>query len=317
MRGDAGKIAALTIALLVPACSVDVDEDRIFLPEMASRVTYSIDAADGSSLIIRNRARSGLFEALGVALEPASVDVGGASLAVLHVRGESDGPLIVFCSGTSFDIANHGEVAAWKLSRHGDALIWDYPGYGRSEGRPSASGIRRAAADLAAQLDRFRRAPSQPIVFWGYSLGGFVCAEMAASRTDAAAVILEATAPSAVDAAPYLAPWYLRPFTRVRLAGPIAGFDTVAVLERRPDLPVVVLSAADDAVLPALLGRRLRDRLRNGRRDVVYHEFAGADHFDIGFQPDYNSVVATSIGRAAGRRTFTSAAEPVAAGANQ
>lgn len=273
-------VIAISGAFLLAGCQISVDENDLFRPEWADGTKFTIETRDGV-LFNRNEPRPGLFEDLGVSFEDMTIPSDAGALNVRVARASEPGkPLIVYCGGSTWDIHNHGNLTAWSLAPFGDAALWDYPGFGRSAGRPSVAGLERAADAVLAAIERMKRAPDQQVVFWGHSLGGFVCADMAAKSVTAAGLVLMTTAPSADAAARYLAPWHLRPFVRVRLAPEIARYDSVRSLERF-SAPILVIGAGKDEILPVRLSRELRDNLTATGHRVGYAEFEDADHFNI------------------------------------
>src|SRR5262249_28138161 len=71
-------------------------------------------------------------------------------------------------------------VAALSQELNVSVLIFDYPGFGRSEGKPSEPGCY-AAADTAYDWLSERVPPAQ-IILYGKSLGGGVAVELARRR---------------------------------------------------------------------------------------------------------------------------------------
>lgn len=292
---------ALAMGASLAGCVVSIEEDDVFLPEMAEGTTFTIIDED-VTLFELNRPRDGLFEEMGVSIARGSFTAPTGRIAYrLARRSSADGPLIVYCGGNSFDAPSHGDLAIWKLAAHGDALIWDYPGYGDSGGAPSVSSFQQAAAALADRVAGFRRNEGQSVVFWGHSLGGFVCAEMAA-RAGATAIVFETSAPSTRAAARYMLPPIVRAFVRVRLASTIAAFDIPQTLEGTR-IPALVLAGRRDRILPPIMSEELAAALRANGHDVAFHEFPDANHFHIGFQPEYETVVADALGRLYGPAT--------------
>ena len=287
-------VGLLYLMSLTLACTRHINEDDVFLPWMAEGTTFTITVED-DVLFTRNQPRAGLFDELGVVFEEGTFSSDVGEIAYRHMRVEGDNvPLIVYCGGNAYDLPNHGALSAYKLAPHGDALLWDYPGYGDSAGAPTTENFRKALAALPRQIDQLRRSENQPVIFWGHSLGGFVCAELAAQSPHADAVVFEASAPSAAAASKYFAPRFIRPFVRVKLSPAIAGFDSVAALEEKP-VPALVLAGRHDRILPPQLSEELRDELGKNGRVVSYYEFPDANHFHIGFQEDYDEIVSAFL----------------------
>ncbi len=94
-------------------------------------------------------------------------------------------PAVLYCQGQSGDLQDH--YAQLKVIRDlgYDVLTFDYRGNGMSEGETTEEEHTYVDAEAAAEEIR-RRAPWQPIVYYGESLGGAVCTELALrARPDA------------------------------------------------------------------------------------------------------------------------------------
>jgi fermentation-respiration switch protein FrsA (DUF1100 family) len=85
-------------------------------------------------------------------------------------------------------------------------LIFDYPGYGRSTGKPSESGCYAAADAAYDWLVHEKGVAPEKIVLHGGSLGGGVAVELA-TRRRYRALILVGTFTSIPDMAAQLYPW--------------------------------------------------------------------------------------------------------------
>lgn len=291
MKTEWGKRAvAACCAFCLAGCQIAIDEKDIFKPEWAGSTTFTIETDDGP-IFEHNRPRPGLFEEMGVSFEATTIPSDAGAIYLRIARGPDPGkPLIIYCGGNTWDIPSHGDITSWSVAPFGDAALWDYPGFGRSEGKPSVANFERAAEAISSAIERLKRSPDQKVIYWGQSLGGFVCADMAAKAKHADALVLVTTAPTAKAAARYLAPWYLRPFIRVRLAPEVAQYDNIAALDGF-NAPMLVIGAQKDEVLPVKLSRELRDELMANGHRVTYAEFPKADHFTIIRQEDLGPVI--------------------------
>ena len=126
-------------------------------------------------------------------------------------------------------------------------LLVEYPGYGRSEGRPSESSVRDTmirAVDLLASRPDVDRAR---LVLYGRSLGGGAIGTLLETRS-AAAVILQST----FTDVPTLARDHFRvPSTLIR-----DRFDTRSALAGH-DSPVLVIHGRRDDLIPYAHGEAL------------------------------------------------------------
>lgn len=173
----------------------------------------------------------------------AFVEGGGARVETWFLpsprRGAARAPAVLFGHGNGETIDDLPTILE-PLSKMGfGVLLVEYPGYGRSSGKPSERSIREtflAAYDLlVARPD----VDSARIVAFGQSLGGGAVCTLLGRRPIGAAVLLSTFSSSRVFARRYLAPAFL-----VRDV-----FDNVAAL-RRYEGPVLLLHGRSDRVVP-------------------------------------------------------------------
>jgi hypothetical protein len=156
-------------------------------------------------------------------------------------------------------------------------MIFDYRGYGRSEGRPDEPGIvadARAARDWLAK--RAGIAPAD-VVLLGNSLGGGVAVELAV--TDGArALILQNTFTSLPDVAAYHYPFMpCKWLMRNRL-------ESIHKIERYSG-PVLQSHGTADSIVPMELGRRLYEAIPDPGKQFI--ELPGRDHNDDPHPQEY------------------------------
>jgi len=117
---------------------------------------------------------------------------------VPHARPRA---VILYCHGNAGNIANRADVVRVLHDYVGaSVLIFDYRGYGRSEGNPSEPGVLADARAARAWLAKRAGIDERDIVLLGRSLGGAVAVDLAA--TDGAkGLILETAFTSIPDMA--------------------------------------------------------------------------------------------------------------------
>ena len=287
--GAAGAMALVLAAVASPVAAsgpLTLDDAKVFRPRPMEPVDgrepngrfWNEDwvrrrlGDDGPRLVFEHR----LIEA----------ETGRIGVSVVSLPGPSPRPLIIHCGGTSKNRWKDGGGYAERAVPFGDVFFFDYPGYGESDGAATSADLRRAMPTVLAEAHRV--AGDRPIVFWGHSLGGFVCSEMIEDDGDAAGLVLEATANDFTDVAQETTPALLRPFLTVRLSEGIAAFDNADGLEGR-ELPILVLGAGKDTVLPVTLSRMMADELRADGHRVTYLEFPDESHSDIDHAPDFDA----------------------------
>lgn len=128
-------------------------------------------------------------------------------------------------------------------------FIFDYRGYGKSQGRPTEEGTYRDAQAAWEYLIGERQLPAGQIVIFGRSLGAAIAAHLAAN-TQPAALIIESAFTSATDVASEYY-WFLP----VRLISRF-HYDTRSQLEHVSS-PLLVVHSADDEIISFKHGQRL------------------------------------------------------------
>ncbi|MCL4745199.1 MAG: alpha/beta hydrolase [Burkholderiaceae bacterium] len=172
-------------------------------------------------------------------LEIASGD--GLRLHGWHVPAERARGTVLFMHGNAGNISHRLESIRIFNRLDLSVLIFDYRGYGRSEGKPSEAGILRDAQAAWRHLLVDIGEPAHRVVVFGRSMGGAPAASVAAEHAPAA-LIIESSFTSIPDLAAELY-WWLpaRRLARVRL-------DTRALLAR-VSAPVLVVHSADDEII--------------------------------------------------------------------
>ena len=175
----------------------------------------------------------------------------GVMLSGWFVPAEPCKGVVLFCHGNAGNISHRLDSIRVFHDLNLSTFIFDYRGYGSSEGRPSERGTyldARAAWDYLIRRKAF--APGNIIVF-GRSLGAAVAARLAGER-DPGALILESAFTSITDLGAELYPFLpIRLLSRYR-------FSTIRHL-RGVRCPVLVVHSRSDGIIPFPHGRRLFD----------------------------------------------------------
>ncbi len=121
-------------------------------------------------------------------------------------------------------------------------FIFDYRGYGQSEGHPTEAGTYEDAHTAWRYLTEQRGINPADIILFGRSLGGAVASELA-TQVQARALILESTFTSVPELAAEL-----YPFVPTRLISRFR-YDTREALGKVA-VPVLVIHSRDDEIVP-------------------------------------------------------------------
>ncbi len=195
--------------------------------------------------------------------------------------------VFLFCHGNAGNISHRLETIEF-LNQLGCALmIFDYRGFGRSEGEPSEEGIyadARACYDWLVNGKGFR--PDDIIIF-GRSLGGAVAVDLAAG-VPCGGLVVESSFTSAADMARRIFPFLPTSFLLRYKFNTIDKIDDV-------NCPVLVTHSPDDDIVPYAMGKKLFERAREPKWFV---RLSGG-HNDRGYlsQPDYRTAFRELVGQ--------------------
>jgi hypothetical protein len=203
--------------------------------------------------------------ATGLAYEDVALQTAdGVRLHAWFSPAERPRATLLFCHGNAGNISHRLDSIRLLHKLGLQVLIFDYRGYGRSEGVPSEAGTYRDADAAWRYLREERGIAAGEIVVFGRSLGAAVAADLA-SRVQPAAVILESAFTSVPDMAAAIYPWLpVRLLSRYR-------YDNLAKVARITR-PLLVVHARQDEIIPFAHGERL---FRSAREPKQFLEISG------------------------------------------
>jgi hypothetical protein len=244
--------APLVLALGVAAAPVTASwllERTVFQPTRGVDLRPEEVGVEGEEVFLRAED--------GVRLHAFFLPAPGASRALFHLHGNAGN-------------ASHRLPLGAELVRLGaHVLLLDYRGYGRSEGRPSETGVYADARAALAHLREARGLPESRIVVFGSSLGGAVAVDLARDRP-LAGLVLESTFTSLADAARGV----LGPLAPLLVRGRFASDRKIA----RVRCPLLFLHGERDTLVDPRLGRRLFELAPEPKR---FEAIPGAGHNDL------------------------------------
>ncbi|MBF0169899.1 MAG: alpha/beta hydrolase, partial [Nitrospinae bacterium] len=110
-------------------------------------------------------------ELMGMSSVEAPIRSGDRWLYGWLIKADSD-RYCVFFHGNAGNIADRLDFAKTIAPLKLNLLLFDYQGYGRSEGIPSIDGVEQDAVAAVTFLHEKGKVPLNRIVLWGRSLGG-------------------------------------------------------------------------------------------------------------------------------------------------
>ena len=203
----------------------------------------------------------------------------GKTIVALYFKTPSETPLgtVVHFHGNYANVSNHFPQS-YFFTRHGfDVVVFDYQGYGGSEGKPTP---RRTVEDGIASIRwayDHRRNPSGGVVVFGQSLGAAVAAVAVAKEPLARAVVLEspfATYRSMARAVlgRTMILWPLYPFFPLFLG---STYDPARWIGKISPRPVLIVHGDADRIVPVRMSRVLFERAKEPKKLLI---IPGADH---------------------------------------
>jgi fermentation-respiration switch protein FrsA (DUF1100 family) len=194
----------------------------------------------------------------------------GTKLHGWYLEHDSPGAIVLFAHGNAGNISHRGPVIRGLRDRLGvSVLVFDYRGYGKSEGKPNEAGVLADARAARRWLAGRAGVAEQEIVLLGRSIGGGVVVDLAAAD-GARGLILENAFSSVPDVAATIYPWFpVRWVMRTRLdaASKIGKYEG----------PLLQTHAGSDSMIPIALGRKLFERANEPKTWIT---FEGMDHND-------------------------------------
>ncbi len=188
--------------------------------------------------------------------------------------------VVLFAHGNAGNLSHRAPVLQLLRDRFlFSVMIFDYRGYGRSEGSPTVDGVlrdARAARDFLARREGVR---TTEIVLMGRSLGGGVMVDLAA-RDGARALILESTFTSLNDVAKSHYPSLL-----VKLVMP-RRLDSLSKIENYTG-PLLQSHGDADSIISHSIGKQLFQAANEPKTFVT---LAGADHNDPQTEDYYQAL---------------------------
>jgi len=114
----------------------------------------------------------------------------GLKIAAWYVPAKKAEYTVLFCHGNAGNLTHRLDSINLFYDMGVNCLIFDYRGYGDSQGKPTEAGTYMDAAAAWQWLTERKRIPPQQIIIYGHSLGGSIAAHLAA-RVKPRALVLE------------------------------------------------------------------------------------------------------------------------------
>ncbi|MGE5195270.1 MAG: alpha/beta hydrolase [Deltaproteobacteria bacterium] len=195
----------------------------------------------------------------------------GTRLNGWYLAHEKPAAVVLFAHGNAGNLTQYADTLDVLHDRHRvSVMIFDYRGYGKSDGEPDEAGILEDARAARRWLARREKIAEKDVVLLGQSLGGGVMVDLAAND-GTRGLVLASTFTSLPDVAAHQFP--LMP-ARLLMHNRL---DSLAKIGRYHG-PLLQVHGDKDGTIPLSLGKRLYAAANEPKRFVVH---PGGDHNDL------------------------------------
>jgi len=186
---------------------------------------------------------------------------------------------VLFCHGNGGNISHRLDTGEYLTRLGVNVLLFDYRGYGLSDGQPTEENTYADADAAYHWLLNEKKVRPEDLCLFGRSLGGAVAVELG-SRAPCAGVMIESTFTSVAAMG-----HHMYPFMPIKLLVRY-NYDTLGMIGRLTR-PILVAHSPQDELVPYEMGRALYDAAREpkvfvelsgGHNERLY--FASRDYFE-------------------------------------
>ncbi len=174
---------------------------------------------------------------------------------------DKKGPVALFCHGNAGNISHRLETAELILNLGASILLFDYRGYGKSDGSPSEENVYADAEACYQWLLDHKGVDPDQIILFGRSMGGAVTIELA-RRVKCGGLVIESSFTSATEMGKRMFPLFpIKYLLRYK-------FDSIRKIGALT-CPVLVMHSPDDEIIPFEMGRQLFTAAKEPKRFVT------------------------------------------------
>jgi len=237
------------------------------------------------------------FDVEGVQLNELSVAVDDSvRLNAWHLTQPNARGTVLFFGGNGFYLVqSRGYIRA--LTRHPvNVMMFDYRGYGRSEGTPSVPDLKQDALAVYRQVRDEMAVPADRIIVHGHSLGTFLATFVGTER-EVGGIVLENPATDVNDWVQGLAPWYVRLFVSFEIDKDLQGESNVERLQRANNTPLLTIGGAQDNVTAPVMAQELHREAATSDKHLLVVEEGGHNRLyeAASYEADYGRFLERAL----------------------
>lgn len=158
-------------------------------------------------------------------------------------------PIVLFFHGNGGNISHRVQKMRYFIQMGASVLIFDYRGYGKSEGRPGELGTYRDGKAAAAEVLLRAGGASDRVFYYGESLGCAIALQTALDIPPRG-LILDSAFTSTADMGALVFPWLP---SRLLVKNRYDNAEKIG----RLTVPLLMLHSPDDDIIPFAMGRSI------------------------------------------------------------
>jgi len=177
-------------------------------------------------------------------------------------------PVVVYSHGNAGNISGRVDIAGVIANQGAAVFLYDYRGYGKSDGSPTEEGIYVDGRSVINYLRGELEISVSQMIFYGQSLGGAVAARQA-SEFESSGLVLHSAFLSGKEVANDIYPFIPRFLVAV-------GFPVNKDLQKAKAERIMIMHSESDRIIPYRHGKELYQIAKeDASRNVTFVELQG------------------------------------------
>lgn len=204
---------------------------------------------------------------------------------------EARGTVLFFGGNGFYLVQSLGYIQA--LTAHPvNVVMFDYRGYGQSEGTPGVEAFKRDAEAAYRHVRDQLGVPAREILVHGHSLGTFLASYVGTTHR-VGGMVLENPATNVNDWVKGLAPWYVRLFVSFEVDDDLQGESNLERLRTMNDTPLLTVAGAQDNITAPGMARTLHEEAATPHKSLVVVDEGGHNRLyeDAAYQSAYRQLL--------------------------
>jgi uncharacterized protein len=196
---------------------------------------------------------------------------------------QADAPVMLYCHHNGMNIGGNVSQARQFHELGYSVLLFDYRGYGQSDGGfPTESQVYEDAQAAWNYLTQTQKVAPDRVIIYGHSIGGAVAIDLATHHPEAAGLVVQSSFTSMRDMTKRFGLNWLLPVELLLQQ----RFESERKMQSI-DMPVLVITGTEDIQISVAMGQRLQAAAR-GVKQLIIVQGGGHDNHLSG--PDRQQV---------------------------